>query len=87
MPQGREIFGRLTVEENLRLALVVHGRAGADAKAVLPDGTTVIQAALLMKNYGYTNVRGIYERRNALNIETSAVRVMETLDGEVVRVG
>jgi len=28
-----------------------------------------------------------YERRNALNIETSAVRVMETLDGEVVRVG
>jgi hypothetical protein len=28
-----------------------------------------------------------YERRNALNIETAAVRVMETLDGEVVRVG
>lgn len=28
-----------------------------------------------------------YQRRNALNIETSAVRVMETSSGEVVRVG
>jgi hypothetical protein len=28
-----------------------------------------------------------YERRNALRVETTAVRVMETADGEVVRVG
>jgi urea transport system ATP-binding protein len=35
VPQGREIFPHLTVEENLQVGLVVHGRKGADAKAGL----------------------------------------------------
>lgn len=35
VPQGRDIFPHLTVEENLRLALVVHGRQGADAADAL----------------------------------------------------
>jgi urea transport system ATP-binding protein len=35
VPQGRDIFPHLTVEENLRLALVVHGRQGADAAEAL----------------------------------------------------
>jgi urea transport system ATP-binding protein len=35
VPQGREIFPHLTVEENLRVGLVVHGRRGSAAKAAL----------------------------------------------------
>ncbi len=35
VPQGREIFPHLTVEENLHVGLVVHGRRGADAKSAL----------------------------------------------------
>jgi len=35
VPQGRDIFPHLTVEENLRVGLVVHGRRGAAARAAL----------------------------------------------------
>ena len=35
VPQGRDIFPHLTVEENLHVGLVVHGRKGAAAKAAL----------------------------------------------------
>ncbi|HVU23401.1 MAG TPA: ATP-binding cassette domain-containing protein [Opitutus sp.] len=35
VPQGRDIFPHLTVEENLHIGLVVHGRKGAAAKAAL----------------------------------------------------
>jgi urea transport system ATP-binding protein len=35
VPQGRDIFPHLTVEENLHVGLVVHGRRGAPAKAAL----------------------------------------------------
>jgi len=35
VPQGRDIFPHLTVEENLQIGLVVHGRKGAEAKAGL----------------------------------------------------
>jgi urea transport system ATP-binding protein len=35
VPQGRDIFPHLTVEENLQVGLVVHGRRGAAAKAAL----------------------------------------------------
>jgi urea transport system ATP-binding protein len=35
VPQGRDIFPHLTVEENLHVGLVVHGRRGAAAKAAL----------------------------------------------------
>jgi urea transport system ATP-binding protein len=35
VPQGRDIFPHLTVEENLRLGLVVHARRGAAEKAAL----------------------------------------------------
>ena len=35
VPQGRDIFPHLTIEENLRVGLVVHGRKGADAKEAL----------------------------------------------------
>ncbi|WP_414661239.1 ABC transporter ATP-binding protein [Horticoccus sp. 23ND18S-11] len=35
VPQGRDIFPHLTVEENLHVGLVVHGRKGAAAKASL----------------------------------------------------
>ncbi len=35
VPQGRDIFPHLTVEENLQVGLVVHGRKGAEAKAML----------------------------------------------------
>ena len=35
VPQGRDIFPHLTVEENLRLGLVVHGRKGEDAASAL----------------------------------------------------
>ncbi len=35
VPQGRDIFPHLTVEENLRVGLVVHGRKGAEARAAL----------------------------------------------------
>jgi urea transport system ATP-binding protein len=35
VPQGRDIFPHLTVEENLHVGLVVHGRKGAAAKAGL----------------------------------------------------
>ena len=35
VPQGRDIFPHLTVEENLQIGLVVHNRKGAVAKAAL----------------------------------------------------
>ena len=35
VPQGRDIFPHLTVEENLQVGLVVHRRKGAEAKAAL----------------------------------------------------
>jgi len=35
VPQGRDIFPHLTIEENLQVGLVVHGRKGAVAKAGL----------------------------------------------------
>jgi urea transport system ATP-binding protein len=35
VPQGRDIFPHLTVEENLQVGLVVHGRKGADARQAL----------------------------------------------------
>ena len=35
VPQGRDIFPHMTVEENLRIGLVVHGRKGADAANAL----------------------------------------------------
>ena len=35
VPQGRDIFPHLTIEENLKVGLVIHGRKGAQAKAML----------------------------------------------------
>ncbi len=35
VPQGRDIFPHLTIEENLQVGLVVHGRKGPAAKAAL----------------------------------------------------
>lgn len=35
VPQGRDIFPHLTVEENLQIGLVVHGRKGAAARDAL----------------------------------------------------
>ena len=35
VPQGRDIFPHLTIEENLQVGLVVHGRKGAEAKRML----------------------------------------------------
>ena len=35
VPQGRDIFPHLTVEENLQVGLVVHRRRGADARQAL----------------------------------------------------
>ncbi|HEU5079341.1 MAG TPA: ATP-binding cassette domain-containing protein [Opitutaceae bacterium] len=35
VPQGRDIFPHMTVEENLHVGLVVHGRKGADARNAL----------------------------------------------------
>ncbi len=35
VPQGRDIFPHLTIEENLHVGLVVHGRKGAEARAML----------------------------------------------------
>ena len=35
VPQGRDIFPHLTIEENLRVGLVVHGRKGTEAKDAL----------------------------------------------------
>ena len=35
VPQGRDIFPHLTVEENLHVGLVVHGRRGSTAKSAL----------------------------------------------------
>jgi urea transport system ATP-binding protein len=35
VPQGRDIFPHLTVEENLHVGLVVHNRKGADARHAL----------------------------------------------------
>ncbi|HWA28901.1 MAG TPA: ABC transporter ATP-binding protein [Lacunisphaera sp.] len=35
VPQGRDIFPHLTVEENLQVGLVVHDRKGADARGAL----------------------------------------------------
>jgi len=34
VPQGRDIFPHLTVEENLQVGLVIHGRKGTQAKAM-----------------------------------------------------
>ena len=35
VPQGRDIFPHLTIEENLRVGLVVHNRKGAEARDAL----------------------------------------------------
>jgi urea transport system ATP-binding protein len=35
VPQGRDIFPHLTVEENLQIGLVVHGRRGPEARKAL----------------------------------------------------
>jgi urea transport system ATP-binding protein len=35
VPQGRDIFPHLTIEENLQVGLVVHGRRGAESKRML----------------------------------------------------
>ena len=35
VPQGRDIFPHLTIEENLQVGLVVHNRRGAEAKRML----------------------------------------------------
>lgn len=35
VPQGRDIFPHLTIEENLRVGLVVHGRKGTEARDAL----------------------------------------------------
>ena len=35
VPQGRDIFPHLTIEENLHVGLVVHGRKGAEARTML----------------------------------------------------
>ncbi len=35
VPQGRDIFPHLTVEENLQIGLIVHGRRGAAARGAL----------------------------------------------------
>lgn len=35
VPQGRDIFPHLTIEENLQVGLVVHGRRGAEARRML----------------------------------------------------
>ncbi len=35
VPQGRDIFPHLTIEENLRVGLVVHNRKGAEAREAL----------------------------------------------------
>jgi urea transport system ATP-binding protein len=35
VPQGRDIFPHLTIEENLHVGLVVHGRKGAEARQML----------------------------------------------------
>lgn len=35
VPQGRDIFPHLTVEENLQIGLVVHGRRGSEARQAL----------------------------------------------------
>lgn len=35
VPQGRDIFPHLTIEENLHVGLVVHGRKGSEAKRML----------------------------------------------------
>jgi urea transport system ATP-binding protein len=35
VPQGRDIFPHLTIQENLQVGLVVHGRKGADARNAL----------------------------------------------------
>ncbi|MFA6963033.1 MAG: urea ABC transporter ATP-binding subunit UrtE [Opitutaceae bacterium] len=35
VPQGRDIFPHLTIEENLKVGLVVHGRKGSEAKEAL----------------------------------------------------
>lgn len=35
VPQGRDIFPHMTIEENLHVGLVVHGRKGAEARRML----------------------------------------------------
>jgi len=35
VPQGRDIFPHMTIEENLHVGLVVHGRKGAEARQML----------------------------------------------------
>lgn len=37
VPQGRDIFPHLTVEENLRISLVVHGVKGSDARDAMDE--------------------------------------------------
>src|SRR3954462_10244699 len=41
VPQGRDIFPHLTIEENLRVGLVVHGRKGAEARDALDRVVTL----------------------------------------------
>ncbi len=41
VPQGRDIFPHLTVEENLRISLVVHGVKGAAARSALDEVYTL----------------------------------------------
>jgi urea transport system ATP-binding protein len=41
VPQGRDIFPHLTVEENLRISLVVHRRKGPEARAALDEVYTL----------------------------------------------
>ena len=45
VPQGRDIFPHLTVEENLRIGLVVHKIKGAEAAAALEDRGQILCAS------------------------------------------
>ena len=52
VPQGRDIFPHLTIEENLHVGLVVHGRKGAEAREGLDKVFTlfpVLKEMLLRK--------------------------------------
>jgi urea transport system ATP-binding protein len=49
VPQGRDIFPHLTVEENLHVGLVVHGRRGPAAKAGLDRVFTLFPVLHEMK--------------------------------------
>ena len=53
VPQGREIFPHLTVEENLQVGLVVHRRKGADARAgigYVPQGREIFPRLSVEEN-------------------------------------